>query len=284
MSVFKKIRGIIGTIFTLGIDDTNHSIQDHADGVEMTNFDGSIRANAVVARPQGGNQNVHASTYLDTKERVIDIQWSFTGAVAPVPGAHTGQYGLCHTAGGIYAAGSIYYDDGVTVALIPMYHMMCCSPRTVIAGTVSMIADGLYLAEGSASPWTWTLKGDGSMAYTGIVQAIEVAFGFADFPGTKSSTTSIPALAKIIRSLVKVTTPFTPASAPTLVVEVDGTVDTTIQALGDHNLKKADQYDVVDEIAVAAGNGGPVRLTLASTGAVGAGVATVLVEYVTPYA
>jgi hypothetical protein len=283
MSVFKKIKGIIGNLFVLGIDDTNHGIQDHADGVEVTNYDGSVRGNAVVARPQGGNQNIHAATYLDLKERLIDITAGFSGG-AP-PGHVAGQYLLCHTSGGGYAAGNIYLDDGAAFNLIPMYHMMCCSPRASITGTVSMIADGLYMAEGAAAPWTWTLKGDAVAAFTGLVQSITVPFGFADFPGTKSSTTNIPAGAKIIRSLVNVTAAFTPGSSPTLLIEVDGpATDTALQNTTDNNLKRTDQFDVLDEIPVPAGQGGPVRLTLAAGGAVGAGVADVQIHYVTPFA
>jgi len=281
MSVFKKIKGIIGDIFLLGIESTAHGIKDNTDGVSVVQNDESTLANAVVARPQGASQDTHASTYLDTKERVIDIEWSFAGATAPAPGTNTGKYGLCHTSGGGYSAGNIYLDDGAALTLIPMYHGMCCSPRAVITGTVSMIADGLYLAEGAAAPWTWTLKGDGTVSYTGVVLAIEIPFGFADFPGTKSSTANIPTNAKVIRSIVKATVAFTAGAAPTVAVDIDGPVtDTALRATTDQNIKTTNQWDVVDEITCA--DGGPVRLTLASGGAVLAGAATCLVEYVTP--
>lgn len=283
MSVFKKIKGIIGDIFMLGIESAAHGIKDNTDGVAIVQNDETTLANAVVARPQGANQDTHAATYLDLKERVIDIEWSFNGAAAPAPGTNTGKYGLCHTSGGGYSAGNIYLDDGVALTLIPMYHMMAASPRSVITGTVSMIADGMYLAEGSAAPWNWTLKGDGTVTYTGIVQAIELSFGFADFPGTKSSTATIPTNAKVIRSIVKVATAFTAGALPTVAVDIDGPVtDTALRSTTDQNLKAARQYDVVDEITCA--DGGPVRLTLASGGAVLAGAATCLVEYVTPNA
>lgn len=287
MSVFKKIAGIIGDTFHLGIGSTAHGIKDNTDGVAIVANDGTTPANAVVARPQGVNQNTHAATYLDVKERVVDIEFDFDGSVAvPAPGTNTGKYGLCNTSGGGCSAGQIYFDDGVTLAPIPMYQMMCCSPRAAISGTVSMIQDGLYLAETAATPFNWTLKGDGSMTYTGVVQAIEVPFGFLDFgAGTKSSTTSIPANARVIRSLLKVSTLFTVGANPTCLVEVDGpAVDTTLQTTSDNNLKKARQYDVVDDIPVPAGEGGPVRLTLLPAVGVLAGAATVIVEYVTPYA
>lgn len=282
MSVFKKIKGIIGDILLLGIENTAHAIKDNTDGVAIVQNDESTLANAVVARPQGASQDTHAATYLDLKERVIDIEWSFNGAAAPAPGTNTGKYGLCHTSGGGFSAGNIYLDDGAALTLIPMYHMMACSPRAAIVGTVSMIADGFYVAEGSAAPWSWTLKGDGTVSYTGVVLAIEVPFGFADFPGTKSSTTNIPLNAKVIRSIVKVNTLFTPGAAPTVAVDINGAPTTTLRATTDQNLKVAHQFDVVDEITCAAA--GPVQLTLAAGGAVLAGAGTCLVEYVTPNA
>lgn len=286
MSVYKKLRGIIGNLFTLGIDTTNHSIKDHTDGVELTNYDGTVRANAVVARPQGVNADIHAATYLDVKERVVDLQFYFDGASAPAPGANTGTYGICHTSGGGFSAGQIYFDDGVALLAVPMYQGICCSPRAAFTGTVSMIADGLYLAETAATPFNWTLKGDGTPIYTGLVRAIEVPFGFADFGvGTKSSTTSIPENARIIRSLVKVTTAFTPGANPTVLVEVNGAAtDTTIQTITDNNVKRVAQYDVVDDIPVPAGEGGPVRLTMLPAVGVLAGVGTCIVEYVVPFA
>lgn len=281
MAVFKKIKGIIGDLFQLGISDTAHAIKDHTDGVAILANDGTTPANAVIARPQGVNQNTHAAAYLDVKERVIDIEFNFDGGgVVPPPGTNTGKYGICHTAGGGYGAGTIYFDDGATLSAVPMYQGICCSPRTAFTGTVSMVSDGLYLAEGTASPWSWTIKGDVVQAYNGIVQAIEIAFGFADWPGPKSSTTSVPENARVIRSIVKVTAAFTGGS--TLLIEVDGAaIDTVVQSTTDNRLTKINQYDVVDEIPIPAGEGGPVRLTFGGAAVAGAG--TALIEYVLPW-
>lgn len=278
MGVFKKIAGIVGDFFLLGIGSTAHGIKDHADGVQVTDNAGSASANAVVARPQGANQDIHASTYLDTKERVIDIEFSFNGGAAPAPGTNTGKYGICHTSGGGYSAGTIYLDDGAALTAIPMYKMMMSSPRASFTGTVSMDADALYMAESGAAPWTWTKKA--SDADLGDTLSIKVPFTFASMGGNVNSTTSIPDGATVIRSSVVVTTPFSGGANPTATVLSHGTLDTTLQATTDNNLKAAHQYDVVDDILIAATHGGPVRVTLGGTATAGVGYA--LVEYTTP--
>jgi len=284
MSVFAKLKGIIGNIFMLGIGSDAHGLKHHEDGVSVVGNDEVSLANAVVARPQGANQNQHASTYLDVKERIIDIEFAFDGASPPTPGTNTGKYGICHTSGSTYQAGNIYLDTGTALQLIPMYHMMACAPRIAVSGTVSMIVDGLYIAEGSAAPWDWTLKGDGTVSMIGIVQSIEVSFTYSDFAGgSKTSTASIPTDAKIIRTFINVTTAFTSSANPTVSVIVDGVAtDTAVRETTDQNLTKIAQFDIVDEIRVM--DGGPVRLQFSSSGAVTAGVGYCLVEYVTPNA
>jgi hypothetical protein len=282
MSVFKKIRGIIGNLFTLGIEDTAHSIKDHADGVETTNFDGTVRANAVVARPQGGNQDIHASTYLDTKERVIDVEFYFAGAGAPAPGANTGKYGICYTSGLTFSAGQIYLDTGVALTAVPSYKGMLCSPRADFTGTVSMRADNIYLAHAATAPYSWTMIG-GEAHESGEPSTVELSFGFASMGGTVSSTTAVPDGARVLFSTIIVDTPFTGGAAPKALLEVDGVGgDVTLQATADNNLKVAHEYKNPATISVGATFGGPIRVTL--TGTAGAGAARALVQFCMPSA
>jgi hypothetical protein len=283
MSVFKKIRGIIGDLFTLGIENTAHSIKDHTDGVEATNFDGTIRANAIVARPQGGNQDIHASTYLDTKERVIDVEFYFAGASAPAPGANTGKYGICHTSGLTFSAGQIYYDPGsVALTAVPSYKGMLCSPRANFTGTVSMRADDIYLAHSGTAPYTWTLIG-GEAHESGEPSTVELSFGWASMGGTVSSTTAVPDGARVLWSTIIVDTPFSGGAAPKALLEVDGTGgDVTLQATNDNNLKVAHEYKNPATISVGATFGGPIRVTL--TGTASAGAARALVQFCIPSA
>lgn len=283
MGVFKKLAGIVGDTFKLGIGDLAHALVDHTDGVKITANDGTTAANAVVARPQGTNKDTHASTYLDVKERVIDLEFSFSGGTPPTPAA--GLYGICHTSGGGFSAGSIYLSTGAIIAttdIIPMYKMMMATPRSTVTGTVSMEADALYIAESGSAPYTWTKKSP-SAADVGDILTIKVSFGWANMGTNVDSTASIPDTASVVRSSVVVTTLFSGGSNPAAtVLSHGGAGDDTLQSTTDNNLKKANQYDVDDIIPIVATHGGPVRVTLTGTATAGAGYA--LVQYTTPQA
>jgi hypothetical protein len=288
MSVFQKIRGIIGDLFTLGISATAHSLKDHTDGVSITNNSGNALANAVVDRPVGSNYSPvtgddYATTYLDLKERIIDVQFAFAGTAAPAAGTNTGLYGICHTSGTTggtgYSAGQIYYDDGAVLQSIPIYTGMCCSPRVTVTGTVSMFIDGLYLAESDSTPFTWTLKGDGAAHDTGYTKIVSRAFLGSSSPGSIDSTVSLPDGAVVVRTLLVVTTPFAAGITAAVIVNGSGGIE-TLQATTDNRLQVAHQFDTQDAVVIGATHGGPVRVTL--TGTAGAGVGKVYVEYVTP--
>ena len=94
-------------------------------------------------------------------ESVIDLQFYFDGSlVNPTAGDHEGQYGICHTAGPGRPAGSIWYDDGLTVADVTKKGLVV-SPRVDVAGTVTMDANGIYQALSATAPYSWTAKGGG---------------------------------------------------------------------------------------------------------------------------
>jgi len=277
VAVFKKIRGIIGNLFTLGTDEaTANSLKNHVDGVEFTNYDGTVRKNAVVERPQGANQNAHASTYLDLKERAIDLEFYFDGSSPPAPGTNTGKYGICHTAGGIYSAGQIYLDTGSALTAAPMYQMMLAIPRDTFSGTVGMNQDDIYISRNPTTPFGWTMVG-GEAHEIGEPSSIRIPFSYTDIGTPKSSTTPIPAGAYVYFSRTVVTTPFSGGSSPTLLAEVDGASgDTVLQSTSDNNIKKAGEYHNEETIEITAGYNGPARLTLGGTATAGAGYFIVL--------
>ena len=279
MSVFKKILGITGSIFKLGIGATSHAVVDNADGVAITNNDGSTPANAVIARPQGANANTHAATYLDLKERAFDIAFSFAGGSPPAAGANTGLYGMCSTSGGSYSAGCVYLDNGVALVLVTVFDGYLATPRASFTGTVAMSQDDIYIAQSSVAPYTWTKKG-GEAHIAGMMDSIEVDFTYSSMGGTVNSTATVPDGCKVLGVYLQVTTPFTGGSAPTAAVAIHGVGDTALISSTDNNLATATQYDVEDLTAITTGNGGPVRITLGGTATAGAGKVTV--QYVTP--
>jgi hypothetical protein len=283
MSFWAKFRGIVGNIFTLGISSSAHSLKDNVDGVAIRNNNDTQNANIVIARPQGVNQNAHGTTYLDLKERTVDIEFAFDGGTY-TPGANNAKYGMCRTSGGAYTAGVIYLETGLSLDPIPMYKMMLACSRISFGGTVSMIEDGLYLAESAVAPYSWTLKGDGGASSTGLVKMISVSFSFLDIGTPVFSTASIPGGSKVLSTTVELDAQFAGGSSPTCLVEVNGVaIDTILQSTSDNNIAMSNtpNYFANDEtIGVPFGQGGPVRVTLGGTASTGNG--EVIIMYVQP--
>jgi hypothetical protein len=168
------------------------------------------------------------------------------------------------------------YDDGAALILIPFSVVKHLTTRTAITGTVSLNADGFYCYQGG----TWTLKGDGAPTATGLLKSIRIDYAYTD--GTKTSTTTIPAGATVVRARNVVTTPFN-GTAPTVSVIVDGTSDETLMVAGDSNLKLAGEYHVEDSHDIVAGTTGVLSLTVTPDSS-SAGAGYVMAEYVTPSA
>jgi len=104
-------------------------------------------------------------------ETVLDIQWWFDGAAPPSPGSSPGQYGICHTSGGTYAAGSVWYDDSRALVDVTKKGLVV-SPRGNVAGTVVMDANGMYCLYNASAPYIWQAKG-GSGGGTGDATSIQ---------------------------------------------------------------------------------------------------------------
>lgn len=100
------------------------------------------------------------SSDLDTTDlsaRMADIQFSFDGASPPVIGANTSKFGICHTTGGIYTEGEVYFDTG---AALTDYsdEATTITTRTTVFGDLNLVENAVYVNEGS----TWTQKIDHS--------------------------------------------------------------------------------------------------------------------------
>lgn len=285
MNIFKKLRGTIQGFFQLGITGTSHGLANHVNGVSSrTNNDVGF-ANFVSARADGsdiydpfaiGNDR-NNSTYLDLKERTVLVEFEIDGTAPPVAGANTGKYGLCTTTGGIYRVGFLYYDTGTVLALVPMYLMqnMCTTIAMLGYAPDSFYICTAYTPGVSAS---WSIKGDGAQS------AVRIDFDSGDFTGVAKdidSAASLPVGAVVIRTILRVDTPFTAnVGAPLISVNFwDGATATGLMGTGDNDLSIADQYDVDAAVDVAASS--VIRLTT-NTVVATAGAGSVFVEYVIP--
>lgn len=271
MGLVDKIIGTSSDTFQVGL--TGNVVQTNTDGLAVID-ESSNPKNLTVARPQGSNQDVHAATYLDVKERILLIEFSFAGGTPPAGGANTGKYGFCHTSGGSYNAGQVYLDDGVSLVAVTINKMHELASTSLVTGTVSLIANGLYVAQAASAPYSWTLKGDGTGTVTGMPKMVKVTVSSS--AGNFDSTTSIPSGARILRVYTNVTSVYD--GAATIAVRINGGTPLTVQATTENRPNKVNLYATTPWADVAGANAGVVRVVLGGTPTTGA--ADVVVEYV----
>lgn len=271
MALFDKIAGTSSETLQVGL--IGNVVKNHVDGLAIRDEGDTANKNLVVARPQGANADTHAAPYIDVKERAVLVEFSFDGGAPPAAGANTGKYGFCHTSGGSYNAGAVYLDDGAALLAVTINKGHLLLTTTAVTGTVSLIANGAYIAQAAAAPYSWTLKGDGTGTSTGVQKAISVPVSSA--AGNFDSTTSIPAGAKILRVLSNVTTQYD--GSATLEVRINGSTPLTVQATTENRPSKVGLYANTPFENVGALNAGVVRVVLGGTPTVGA--AEVVVEY-----
>jgi hypothetical protein len=210
-----------------------------------------------------------AVTFFDLKSSDVLIEFDFDGASAPAGGSNTGKFGFCHTTGGAYTQGRVYYDTGS--ALLEVKHVTKLATTTAITGTISLNANGIYYKQAG----TWTLKGDGASSGTGNKKAIKLTFAYTDT--SVNSTTSLANGTQIDKITVVKLVAFN-GTAPTLAIKVDGATDLPILATADNDLKSTTTDVSLDAYLVESANAGVVNLAIVSDSS-SAGSGYVLVEY-----
>jgi hypothetical protein len=272
--MFKKLRGVIGTLFKIGVSASAPQLKNNSNVLEIRDGSDSDFGIVRVARPAGDLQA--ASTFRDVKERTVLIEFSFDGASAPSAGTNSGKYGFVHTTGGSYSAGQVVYDNGTSIETVSIYKMQTVHTTTSISGTVSLIGNGIYIAQSGSAPYSWTLKGDGTPSNTGVERHISIAVGT---DATTDSTTSIPSGAVVQDVVLDVDTAYD--AGTTIQVAVNGSSPLEVMATTDNNAEETNQFSVEQVSNVSASNAGTVRVTITGTPAAGASV--VIVKYVEAY-
>jgi hypothetical protein len=261
----------MGSLFKVGGPD-GPQFKANAGVLEAKSTDDSVfalmRAALIPATGETVNDIV---ALLDLRGRVAQIEFSFDGGAAPAPGANTGKFGFCHTAGGGYSAGEIVYDDGAALIKIPTVVCKHLTTTSAFSGTISMIANGVY----SNDAGTWTLKGDGTATSAGRVLTIAKAFTAT----TVSSTTAIPAGATVLRTRLVIGTA---DAAATIKIESDGGVsDEELMATTDNKPSKVGEYHREDTHEIVADTAGVVQITIVGATTL---VGKAFVEYTTALA
>lgn len=270
--MFKTILGIMGNLFQVG-GPTGNGIKAESYGLSIRDYLGTTLKRLGVGR---ASADTDAATYLDSKEKAILIQWSFAGSSAPLLGANTGNYGMCHTTGGLYTAGVIYLDDGSALNAVTSYKGQLITTTSAFSGTVSVVANGLYVATTNSAPFTWTLKGDGAPSAAGLIKNIKITTGTSS---TYSSSTSVPAGSEVIECILDVGTGY--SNGTSIAVTINGSSPLTVLATTDNDATVVDLYSKDQRSVVGASNAGAVRVTIAGGPAAGAGV--VVVRYIEAY-
>ncbi|RKY10489.1 MAG: hypothetical protein DRP56_00905 [Planctomycetota bacterium] len=271
MSVYKNFIGTMKGLFHIG-GPSGNTLKNATDGIDVRNAADDAFQNLKVKQASGAVDE-HAVNWLDLRDANVLVQFSFDGGSAPSAGTNTGTYGFCHTSGGSYTAGQVYYDDGTTLRATKIHVGTRITTGSAITGTVSLNANGVYAAHSATAPFSWTLKGDGMAGGTGIVKTIEIPI---DTSASKSSTSSIPDGAEVLRVSTKVTTAYD--NNATIEVLVDGSSDLTIQPTDENDPSEENMYvsDVEDGV-ITSSNEGVVTVNVANTPSAGAGA--VLVEF-----
>jgi hypothetical protein len=281
MSLFSKLRGIMGNLFQIDGPEGNNikSVSGAFEFLDPAGTTAFVKARMADV-PTSSSTLKDGVNLLMARGRIALIEFSFDGGgVVPSPGDNTNKFGICHTTGGGYTAGQVVFDTGTALQVLPDEVACHLTTTTAISGSVSMIANGLYAREGAS----WVMKGDVVAAYTGLVKSIEVPYAYTDDGTPKLSTASIEAGSRVLRAWNKVKVVFN-SGTPSVIVDINGPVtDEVLMAAGDSKVKKLNTYLVEEIVEIDADRAGPVRVTVDKSGS-GAGNGIIVVEYVTPFA
>lgn len=275
-NIFKVIKGVMGDIFQIG-GPSGNQIKTVGDGLAVRDSSDSNPLNLTVKQATGLVSG-HSTAWQDLRDVNPLIEFSFAGSSPPGTGANAGTYGFCHTSGGAYNAGQIYYDTGATLLATKVFVGMTINTSSVVTGTISLIANGIYVAHTSSAPFTWTLKGDGAADSAGYVKQIKLALTTA---ASTVSTTSIPSGAKVLEVSTDVEVAYN--NAATLEVIVDGSVSNlTVQSSAENSLLTAAVYksEPID-LTVNANTEGPIRATI--TGGPSQGSGELVITYTSSF-
>lgn len=274
MSIFKKIRGTIETIWQIGRSGPN--IKDNSGVVEIKNSDDSALAVIRFATPVADTDGVN-KLYADSIVKPVRIlrQADCTSAL-PNNTAVRGWV-VVSTAGTGAVIGDLLYDDGSstgTMSIVAKVEGRVIATTDALAGgTATFDADSVYIWDEDGS--AWVKIGDiGSL--TGAIREIRYVL---DTTASQDSASQIPANARLVSSDVKITTPY--SGGATITVGSTSTA-TLCQAATDNNPQAAATYSVEHEDTAWEGTASVVRTAISGTPGAGAGVCTV--RYCTPNA
>jgi hypothetical protein len=154
------ISDLIGTGQPLFQLNGANQIKTVAGGIQHRNAadDADVKAYAAPSTGAAANELV---TWQNQRNASPDIAFAFDGASPPAAGTNTGKHGMCHTTGGAYNAGEIYYDSGTALEIVTVFIGLKVTTDVAVGGTVGLTAGTLYVATSAAAPYGWESRDTG---------------------------------------------------------------------------------------------------------------------------
>ena len=258
----------VSTDVELGVDGLR--IISDGTAVSLRNNANSAYAELLVADPTTDN----AAATRGWVERRYDVSATDQIDGTAPPAVVVGAIYMCTTSGGIYTAGYLYRGEGAAwVEIIPYNGMRIVVTTALTGGTLTFLADHIYLWDGDTSVW---VDVGPYIAPTKFVKSerVNLAFGSA---GTVNIGASVPINARPYQVIINVTQAFngTPKS---LVAVGDAGSTSRLMATSEANLNKVGIYFVNCNYNYGAST--QLIATYTAAGA-GTGAATIEVLYTT---
>ena len=275
MSLFKKLKGTMEHIFHIGGPLSSFWKTDpggSSNYIAARNYDDNEYSHVELADILRAEiiEDYNAAAQLDVRMFTVYLNGDFDGSSPTSPSNK--EFHFCHTSGGSFTAGRVYYRKAGAFVLVPTAWIKFLITTSSVSGTVSLEADWLYAWNGS----NWIKKCDSSGIGTGK-QYIKVPF---DYTTTSfSSTSQIPSGAICTDVIVDLTTAFNDST----IVSCE-TDSSTIVTNNDIEHSVANQYVVEDITLISSADVCTVNVTKDGTNltdaTIGEGVA--YFGYVTP--
>jgi hypothetical protein len=272
--LFKKMRGIIGSIFQIDSIANGPNLKNDAGVLEVRDGDDTGYARVRAAAPQGDN-DVATRAYVDTVESITIVDRQADTSVSLPPNTANRGFVVVTTAGSGAVIGDLLFDDGTntgTMQIIPAKDGRTISVTVALTGgTISFEADSLYSWDATGGSW---IKVSDVGNVSGAMRVVRFAI---DNSTPQDSTLAIPAGNVVHGCLLKIVNPYSGGSS----IQIgDQTTANLLMDTTDNNPTKpaGTIFDVPQDTEWPTGD--EVRVTVG--GAPAAGDAIVVVFFSNP--
>lgn len=267
-NILQKIRGTLFDIFQIGKSGPQLK-KESASILQIRNSDDSALGRLKVASPLSDDDAV-TRQYLETVEGAVRTSRQADCSSALPSNTATRGYVVVSTPGTGTVLGDLLYDNGTatgTMTIISKLEGRLIAVTDALSGgTATFEADSIYIWDEDGGSW---IKIGDIGSVTGAVRRIRYSITNS---ASQDSASSIPANARIERTDVEITTPY--SGGGTIAIGRAGGTTDLVQATTDNDPQTANIYSVPQDTSWGAG-AAAVRTTIAGSPAAGAGVVSV---------